>query len=112
MYEMNWIDFIIIILAAFRITRLIVFDEITSFIRNPFLAVIEKEDETGGKELVIEIKGRGLRRFIGKLLSCYWCTGFWVSLGVVCAYYILPDSFPVLIVLAVAGAAGIIESKI
>ncbi len=26
-----------------------------------------------------KVKGKGLRKWIGELLSCYWCTGVWVS---------------------------------
>lgn len=112
MYGMNWFEFIVLILASFRITHLIVFDEIASFIRKPFIDVIERENEEGFKEVIVEVKGKGLRRFIGKLISCYWCTGIWVSLGVVCLFYLYPKSFFLFIVFAIAGAAAAIESKI
>jgi hypothetical protein len=112
MFEINLIDLIVIILAAFRLTHLIVFDEIAAFIRNPFISVIEKEDSAGNKDIVIEIKGKGIRHFIGGLLSCYWCTGFWVSLGTILTYFYLPILYPVLLIFAVAGAASVIESKI
>ncbi|WP_100330280.1 DUF1360 domain-containing protein [Bacillus xiapuensis] len=108
----NLLDFFILILASFRLTRLIVFDEITGFIRRPFISEVIREDETGTAETYIEIKGTGLRRWIGKLLSCYWCTGFWCALGVVLSYHCLPASYPLLLVLAIAGGAAVIESKI
>ncbi|MFB9759824.1 DUF1360 domain-containing protein [Ectobacillus funiculus] len=112
MFHVEWIDFVILILASFRLTRLIVFDEITAFIRAPFFAVTVKEGLSGQMEQVIEIKGKGLRYFIGSLLSCYWCVGFWCSLTVVIVYFCYPVTFPVFLVLAVAGAAAVIESKI
>ena len=34
-------------LASFRLTRLMVFDKITGFIRNPFMKEIEETDEKG-----------------------------------------------------------------
>ena len=111
-YSLSWIDLVILILASFRLTHLIVFDKITSFIRKPFLIVTYEEDASGVIDESIQIKGTGLRYFIGSLLSCYWCVGVWVALGVVGLYFIFPGSYPILIVFAVAGAAAIIESKV
>jgi hypothetical protein len=107
----EWLDFIILILATFRLTHLIVFDEITSFIRKPFLTATIQENASGQLEEIIEIKGSGLRHFIGSLLSCYWCVGFWSSLITVLFYYYFPAAFPIILIFAVAGAAAFIESK-
>jgi hypothetical protein len=112
MFEMNWFDFVIVILAAFRITHLIVFDEIASIIRRPFISITECVDQDGNKDVVIEAKGEGVRHFIGSLLSCYWCTGFWVSVATVLVYFFIPILYPVLVIFAVAGAAAVIESKV
>jgi hypothetical protein len=112
MLQMNWLDFIIVILASFRITHLIVFDTIAAFIREAFLTIQEKETIDGKKEILIEPKGTGIRHFIGGLLSCYWCTGFWVSVGTVLVYFFVPILYPILIIFAVAGAAAVIESKV
>ncbi|MGG3479648.1 DUF1360 domain-containing protein [Peribacillus frigoritolerans] len=111
MLVIEWLDFFILIMATFRLTHLIVFDEITSFIRKPFLTATIQENASGQLEEIIEIKGSGLRHFIGSLLSCYWCVGFWCSLISVLTYYYFPAAFPILLVLAVAGAAAFIESK-
>ena len=111
MLVIEWLDFFILILATFRLTHLIVFDEITSFIRKPFLTATIQENASGQLEEIIEIKGSGLRHFIGSLLSCYWCVGFWCSLITVLTYYYFPAAFPILLVFAVAGAAAFIESK-
>lgn len=112
MFEINWLDLVIVILAAFRITHLLVFDEIASFIRKPFIDVLVVEDSEGNKDISIQAKGSGLRHFIGSLLSCYWCTGFWVSVGTVLVYFFIPLLYPVLVIFAVAGAAAVIESKV
>ncbi|MDS9471060.1 DUF1360 domain-containing protein [Sporosarcina pasteurii] len=112
MTSINWLDFFILIFASFRITHFIVFDEITAFIRMPFISEVFKEDSSGNMEKYIEIKGAGLRAWIGKLLSCYWCTGFWSALGVVLIFIYFPIAFPILLVFAVAGAAAILESII
>lgn len=93
-------------LASFRLTRLIVFDTITEFIRSPFMEVVE--DEEG---IFLEPKGTGLRRWMGKLLSCYWCTGIWVSAGLFALYVWVPIiGIPLMYVLAIAAIAAIIET--
>jgi hypothetical protein len=110
--ELSWMHFVILILASFRFTHLIVFDEITSFIRDPFLTVKYEPDESGQIVRKVDIKGSGLRYQIGMLLSCHWCVGIWSSLGIVALYSLYPITFPLFVVLAVAGAAAVIESKL
>ena len=112
MYSLDWIDLFIVIFASFRLTHFIVYDKITSFIRRPFFTVNIIENNFGQLEENIEIKGKGIRHFIGSLLSCFWCVGFWSSLTVVVIYFYFPITFLFFLVLAVAGAAAVIESKI
>lgn len=112
MPELSWIHLVILVLASFRLTHFIVFDEIASFIRAPFLTTTYEEDANGQMIQQIETKGTGLRRWIGKLLSCYWCVGIWSSILVVVLYWFFPASFIFLLILAVAGAAAVIETKI
>ncbi|MDP4085064.1 MAG: DUF1360 domain-containing protein [Bacillota bacterium] len=112
MHTINWLGLFVVIFASFRITHLIVFDEIAAFIRKPFLEIVTQKDSNGEEESVLHPKGKGLRHFIGKLLSCYWCTGFWCSVAVVLIYLYVPVMFPILLIFAVAGASSMIESKI
>jgi hypothetical protein len=111
MLGIDWIDLVILILASYRLTRLIVFDEITSFIRKPFLSVNYQENEAGQLLESIEFKGEGVRYWFGVLLSCYWCVGIWSSLGIVLLYFYFPSLNILLVILAVAGAAAFIQSK-
>ncbi|MCM3568569.1 DUF1360 domain-containing protein [Neobacillus mesonae] len=112
MFHVTWIDLIIIILASFRFTHLIVFDDITSIIRKPFVTTSNEKDALGELVQNIEIRGTGIRHFIGSILSCYWCCGLWCSIVVVLIYFYFPVTFPIFLILAVAGAAAVIESKI
>jgi len=112
MIELSWLNFVIIILASFRLTHLIVFDEITNFIRKPFLNVSYEKDSTGNLVRKVDIKGKGFTYQIGLLLSCYWCVGIWSSIGLVTLYYFIPSSFFIHLILAVAGAAAFIESRV
>lgn len=107
--QLEWIDLFVIILASFRLTRLIVFDEVFSFIRKPFLTVTYENNEVGEMLQITEIKGSGLRHWIGQLLSCHWCTGIWTAFVVVTTYYFLPQLYPLLLILAVAGGGALIQ---
>jgi hypothetical protein len=110
------IDFFVLILlglSAFRLTRLLVFDKITEFIRKPFLNEVEEIDEYGKIETYLVPKDGKIKGFMGELLSCYWCTGIWASIGLCALYLIYPTvAFPILLILAVAGLAAIIETLI
>ncbi|SDX18389.1 Protein of unknown function [Marininema mesophilum] len=110
MENLSWIHLSIMILASFRLTRLIVYDEITSFLRDPFLSVTMELDGDGGWVRKVEIKGTGLRGWIGKLLSCHWCVGIWSTLIIVTIFYQLPTCFPIILILAIAGAAAVVQT--
>ena len=99
-------------LASFRLTRLLVFDKITAFIRKPFFEEMEVEED-GKKETYIVPKKKGLKGWIGELLNCYWCTGIWMTIFIVISYMVWPGwAGPAIIILAVAGLASIIETGI
>jgi hypothetical protein len=112
MMEMPWIDLVVLVLASFRLTHLIVFDEITSFLREPFFTVTYDVDASGQMISHTRYKGKGLRRWIGKLLSCHWCVGIWSGAAIIALYYYVPVAYPVLLILAIAGAAAVIETKL
>ncbi|WP_400164205.1 DUF1360 domain-containing protein [Brevibacillus sp. TJ4] len=111
MLGMTWLDLTILVLASFRLTHLIVFDEIASFVRAPFLTVTYEPDATGQLVRTVHIKGTGLRYWIGSLLSCHWCVGIWTTAALVALYFHVPLSYPLILILAIAGAAAVIETK-
>jgi hypothetical protein len=107
--QLTWIEFILLCLSTFRLTRLIIFDKITWFMRNPFHEIVEEEVD-GAVISFIHVKGSGLQKWIGELLSCYWCSGIWCSILLVLGYTFAPSFFyPIILILAIAGIAGIIE---
>ncbi|MCK0471924.1 DUF1360 domain-containing protein [Halalkalibacter sp. APA_J-10(15)] len=110
--NMMWMDLFIMIFATFRITRLVVNDSITSFLRNPFLEISYMEDENGQLFEKTVIKGKGIRRWIGELLSCYWCFGIWCSFFVVLLYVNVDQVQIGFLVFAVAGVASFIQSMV
>ncbi|XXM73859.1 DUF1360 domain-containing protein [Lysinibacillus sphaericus] len=98
--------------AIFRMTHLIVFDKITERMRAPFFDEV-KEMEDGEEAIYLIPKTAGLKGFVGQLLSCYWCTGIWVSLFLYGGYLLFPFIFgPLITFLAVAGVAAIIEAAV
>jgi hypothetical protein len=107
----SWINLFILIFASFRLTRLIVYDTITEFLRRPFHRTIEEISQDGKTETFIEIKGKGIRYWIGELLSCHWCTGFWCTVVIYFSYIYWPAyASPIITILAIAGCASIIQT--
>lgn len=97
-------------LASFRLTRLIVYDQITEFLRKPFLEE-QIEIEDGKEEIYVVPKDHLILGFFGKLLTCHWCTGIWSAIIIFAAYSLYPGAaVPILLILAVAGLAAIIET--
>lgn len=107
----NWFLLVIFIFASFRLTRLLVYDKITRFIRSPFIDEKEVTEPDGSVEMYTKSKGTGLQKWIGDLLSCYWCTGIWTTAGLLWFYYKMPAlTEPLLLLLAIAGLAAIVET--
>lgn len=105
--------FILLVLASFRLTRLLVYDKITEFIRRPFFIEWTEINEAGESEVYLTPKETGIQRWIGGLLSCYWCTGVWSAIGIYTGYIFLPFIFKhIIIVLAIAGVASVLETMI
>jgi hypothetical protein len=70
---MSVLNFIILALAVFRITRLIMLDEILAPVRNVFWEKFPPETS-----------------YLGFLFTCEWCVSMWVALPVVLFYAAFP----------------------
>ncbi|MER2058108.1 MAG: DUF1360 domain-containing protein [Niallia sp.] len=109
--DIHWMEFFLLILASFRLTRLVVFDQITEFFRKFFLDELEEKNKEGQIEVYIVPKSGKIRGFFGELISCYWCTGVWVAIFLTLLYYFLPSICePFILVFAIAGGASLIEA--
>lgn len=92
MPTIDLITFVIYILAGYRITRFIIEDSLPEPVRN---AIWKKFPPTYG---------------IGYLITCYWCSGFWVATLLVIGYILIPSvMFYVALVLALSATTGIIS---
>jgi hypothetical protein len=84
MNQLSMMDFIVLSLAAYRLTHFIVFDKSFEPIRNHFVT-----RDFGGPMPSYTLQGGRIRSYIGKLLNCHWCAGMWVSaiLTIACWMY-------------------------
>jgi hypothetical protein len=97
---MTFFEFMLVTLASFRLTRLIMYDEITERIRLLFIEEVVVNDE-------IFYRAKG---FIGKVILCYWCCGIWVAIFLNLLYYFGGKiGYFIILILAVAAVASIIE---
>lgn len=113
MFISNWLQFTLFSLATFRLTRLLVFDQIMNPFRKIFIEEIEYVDESGNKSIYVKPKSGYIRNFIGELLSCYWCTGIWCSIFFFCLNWWNEQIAEIFItIFAIAGMGAFIETMI
>ena len=106
-YVSPW-DAILMAFAAFRVTRLVVYDKITRWFRELF---VKKEVfERDGQEWVrLTPYQNGLFATLSDLLGCPWCIGFWSALIIAFVYFVYPWSWFVIFFLALAGAGSLLQ---
>ena len=105
MIKISGMTYIVLILASYRLTHLIVFDKLTEFIRKPFVKKVKVETENGvvSKEIP--------KSMFGYLLKCYWCAGVWSAILLGGGYLLFPRvMFVIIFILSIAGAQSIIET--
>jgi hypothetical protein len=64
--------------ATFKLSRLLARSTVTSPIRAPFTRY---EGLSGPAELAEEVRGTGLRKAVGELLTCPFCLAHWIATG-------------------------------
>lgn len=93
-------QFLLIALAAFRLTHFIVFDRLGYIVRSPFV------DEAGNPRY-----RRGPMHTIAEGITCFWCCGVWVSALLYLGFWQFPALMrPLIALLAVAGVQSAIHS--
>jgi hypothetical protein len=78
------IDLAVLGIATFKGARTVARDEVTSFLREPFVA---GEAHEGGEE---PLETGDLRQAIGELVTCTRCIGTWVAAGLTTTQVIAP----------------------
>ncbi|MFC7894280.1 DUF1360 domain-containing protein [Streptomyces sp. NPDC057381] len=89
--------------ATFKVSRLLTKDKVTSFLRAPFT---RREREGEASEVMDAPRGKGLRRAVGDLVSCPFCTSTWVAGGLVGTYAVAPRAAR----LVAAGLSAVVVS--
>lgn len=87
--QIDALDFVLIGLAAARLSDIISTDEIMEWLREPFVEL--EPTEIAGHEVTTRVgRGRGIRQVIGDLLACPWCVGVWAAAGLTYLYFLVP----------------------
>ena len=100
------LDLAVLAVATFKASRTISRDEVTSFLRDPF---VEGHAKEGGEE---PLETGDARQAIGELVTCSRCIGTWVAAGL-SASQILAPRFGRLLTwtLATAGANDFLQAS-
>lgn len=81
------LDILLAGVATHKVSRLLAKDPVTSPLRAPFT---KYAGTSGEAELAEEVRGTGLQKTIGELVSCPFCLGQWVATGFTAGYAIAP----------------------
>ena len=85
--KISFLDFMILGLAIFRLTHLLVHDLVADFIRDYFSKF-----------------STGIGKTISNLLNCHWCTAIWMALFISFVFfYFAPYGWYFTLVIALAG---------
>ena len=90
--EITLKETIVIILASYRMTRILVFEKIFKYFRDS----LKKRDN-------LYLVGT-----LSSIITCPWCTGVWVTLVMVVFYFLVPYGVLLAYVLAMAGIVSIV----
>lgn len=94
-WKMSLVELIVYGLAVYRASRFIIEDHLPEPIRN---AIWRKFPPSHG---------------IGYLITCYWCTSFWVaSIIIICSILIPSVVFIICAILALSAIAGIVSQLV
>ena len=99
------VELVLLGLATFKAARTVSRDQVTSFLRDPF---VEEEAHEGGEE---PVQTGDMRQAIGELVTCSRCIGTWVAAGLTTTQVIAPRFGRLLTwTLAAAGANDFLQA--
>ena len=82
--EQSALDLAVLAAATFKAARTLARDEVTSFIREPFVRGLAHE---GGED---PVETGDFRQAIGELVTCSRCVGTWVAAGLTTTQVLAP----------------------
>jgi Protein of unknown function (DUF1360) len=99
------LDLVVLSAATFKAARTVARDEVTSFLRAPFVA---GEAHDGGED---PVETGDMRQAIGELVTCSRCIGTWVAAGLGATQILAPRTGRLLTwSLAAAGANDFLQA--
>lgn len=90
--QMTFKEALVIVLATYRMTRIVVFEKIFKYLRD----VLRRRED-------LYLIGT-----LGSIITCPWCAGVWVTLVIIVFYYLVPYGVLLVYVLALAGVASMV----
>jgi hypothetical protein len=79
------LDFVVLSAASFKAARTLSRDQITSFLREPFV-----EGQAGAVEDEEPVRTGGMEQAIGELVTCTRCVGTWAAAGLAATQMVAP----------------------
>jgi hypothetical protein len=83
--EQTWLDLATLSAATFKASRTIARDDVTSFLREPFV-----EGDPRDPEDEHPVQTGGMEQAIGELVTCSRCVGTWVAAGLATTQVLAP----------------------
>jgi hypothetical protein len=132
----NWLDLVVLTLAAARLTRLVTLDGITAPIRR-FIDYRWPGEDTTFADSEVQINGTDTLgntigylhktrvdvfksgdawyatkpRWAGNLISCPWCIGFWIAVAVWASYWFYDDIVIFAVPFAISEVIGHVRNE-
>ena len=82
--QLTALDLAVLSAATFKAAHVVAHDEVTSFLRAPF---VQGEAHEGDEQ---PVEDGGLRQALGELLTCSRCVGMWAAAGAVGLHTVAP----------------------
>lgn len=76
--QLSMVQLVLLVLAVFRLARMVSFDTVMEWLRQPFAKTVP---DVSGAGMTTEAVGKGWRRILGELLVCPICVGTWLVLA-------------------------------
>jgi uncharacterized protein DUF1360 len=84
-HDQTWLDLATLSAATFKAARTIVRDDVTSFIREPFV-----EGDPRDPEEEHPVQTGGMEQALGELVTCSRCVGIWAAAGLATTQVLAP----------------------
>jgi Protein of unknown function (DUF1360) len=101
---LGFADLALLSVSTFKLSRVIARDPITSPVRAPFTRFEGQADVPS--EVNETVRGSGVRKALGELLTCPFCTGQWVATALLGGFVVAPRETRLLTQLVSATAAA------